>query len=40
MEYQAGGEEEAGRSSRPADSRMLPQFSILWQLPEESSNQG
>ena len=31
---------EAGRSSRPADSWTLPQFSILWQLPEKNSNQG
>ena len=38
--YQAGGGKEAGRSSRPANSRILPQFLILWQLPEENSNQG
>ena len=32
--------EGAGRLSQPADSWMLPQFFILWQLPEENSNQG
>ena len=32
--------ERAGRLSQPADSWTLPQFLILWQLPEENSNQG
>ena len=32
--------ERAGRLGQPADSLTLPQFLILWQLPEENSNQG
>ena len=38
VEFQAV--KEAGRSSRPAYSWTLPQFSILLQLPKDNSNQG